>query len=196
MLGESAPAAAEEAHLDQALAEAGDDAGLRAHALARKAMVLAVSMVERLSEAERAADEAWRIALHGGNEMRIRALTAQAWTRMLRGRPVDDLRQSAPGRRPSRTACRTRPLSGRTGCGWRPAASLSRPWSCSRGSAAAMRSAVTCSAASRSRSSYASCTCVPEMSAVPASWPTNWSSGRHWMRCARSGPGCAPCSPP
>ena len=59
-------------------------------------MVLAVSMVERLSEAERAADQAWRIALHGGNEMRIRALTAQAWTRMLRGRPVDDLRQSAP----------------------------------------------------------------------------------------------------
>ena len=96
MLGESASAAAEEAHLDQALAEAGDDDGLRVHALARKAMVLAVIMVERLSEAERAADEAARIARHGGNEMRIRALTAQAWTRVLRGFPVDDLRRSAP----------------------------------------------------------------------------------------------------
>jgi DNA-binding CsgD family transcriptional regulator len=101
MLGESASAVAEEAHLDQALAEAGDDDGLRVHALARKAMVLAVSMVERLSQAEHAADEAARIARHGGdehggNEMRIRALTAQAWTRVLRGFPVDDLRQSAP----------------------------------------------------------------------------------------------------
>lgn len=96
MLGESAPAAAEEAHLEQALAEAGDDAPLRVHTLARKAMVLAVSMVTRLTEAERAADEAARIARHGGPEMRIRALTAQAWTRVLRGSPVDDLRQSAP----------------------------------------------------------------------------------------------------
>jgi len=96
MLGESASAVAEEAHLDQALAEAGDDAALRVHALARKAMVLAVSMVERLSQAERAADEAARIARTGGNEMRIRAMTAQAWTRVLRGLPVDDLRQSAP----------------------------------------------------------------------------------------------------
>jgi len=108
MLGESAPAVAEEAHLDQALAEAGDDAGLRVHVLARKAMVLAVSMVERLPEAERAADEAARIAHAAGNtgnaanagnagsEMRIRALTAQSWTRVLRGCPIDDLLESAP----------------------------------------------------------------------------------------------------
>ena len=101
MLGEAASATAEEAHLDQALAEAGGDDGLRVHVLARKAMVLAVSMVERLSQAERAADEAARIAHRvgnapDGNEMRIRALTAQAWTRVLRGFPVDDLRQSAP----------------------------------------------------------------------------------------------------
>ncbi len=100
MLGESASAVAEEAHLDQALAEAGDDAGLRVHALARKAMVLAVSMVERLAEAERAADEAARVAGHlaghAGNQARVRALTAQAWTRVLRGCAVEDLRQSAP----------------------------------------------------------------------------------------------------
>jgi DNA-binding CsgD family transcriptional regulator len=96
MLGESASAMDEEAHLDQALAEAGDDAGLRVQVLSRKAMVLAVSMVERLSQAERAAAEALRIARDGGNEMRIRALTAQAWTRALRGLPIDDVRKSAP----------------------------------------------------------------------------------------------------
>jgi hypothetical protein len=96
MLGESASSAVEEAHLERALAEAGDDAALRVHALARRAMMLAVNMVERLSQAERDADEAYRIARDGGNEMRIRALSAQAWTRVLRGYPIDDLRQSAP----------------------------------------------------------------------------------------------------
>lgn len=96
ILGESAPALDEEAHLDQALAEAGDDAALRVQVLSRKAMVLAVSMIERLAQAERAAAEASRIARDGGNEMRIRALTAQAWTRVLRGIPIDDVRRSAP----------------------------------------------------------------------------------------------------
>jgi DNA-binding CsgD family transcriptional regulator len=110
ILGEAASAVVEEAHLDRALAEAGDDAGLRAHALSRKAMVLAVSMVVRLTDAERAADEASRAARisgseragterggteRAGNEMRLRALAAQAWTRTLRGHPVDDLRHPA-----------------------------------------------------------------------------------------------------
>jgi hypothetical protein len=97
MPGEAASAVGEEAHLDQALAEAGDDAGLRARALARKAMVLAVSMGERLTEAGRAAGEASRVARDSGNGTRLLALSAQAWTRVLRGWPIGDLRQ--PGAR-------------------------------------------------------------------------------------------------
>jgi DNA-binding CsgD family transcriptional regulator len=95
MLGEAASATQEEAHLDLALAQAGDDAGLRAHALARKAMVLAVSMVERLTDAERAADEASRAAVDSGQDVRLLAASAQVWTRVLRGRPIDDLRPPA-----------------------------------------------------------------------------------------------------
>jgi DNA-binding CsgD family transcriptional regulator len=96
MLGEASPAIDEEAHLERALAEAADDAELRAYALARKSLVLAVSLVERLDVAETAGLEAVRVAATAGPELRLRALSALAWARIIRGRPVEDLRRSAP----------------------------------------------------------------------------------------------------
>jgi DNA-binding CsgD family transcriptional regulator len=96
MLGEASAVIHEEAHLEQALAEAGDDAGLRAYALARQALLLAVSLVERLDAAEKAGREAVRVAARESPELRVRALSALAWARILRGRPIEDLRKSAP----------------------------------------------------------------------------------------------------
>jgi len=95
MLGEASAVLDEEAHLEQALAEAGDDAELRAYALTRKALVLAVSLVERVDVAEAAGLEAIRVAAGAGPELRLRALSALAWARVLRGRPIEDLRRTA-----------------------------------------------------------------------------------------------------
>lgn len=96
ILGEASVVIDEEAHLEQALAEAGDNAGLRAYALARKALLLAVSLVERVDVAEKAGREAVQVAASASPELRLRALSALAWARMLRGRPIEDLRRSAP----------------------------------------------------------------------------------------------------
>lgn len=95
MLGEASATTDEVAHLEDALAEAGDDAELRAYALARKAVVLAVSLVERVDVAETAALEAARLAASASPELRLRALSALAWARLLRGHPIEDLRRSA-----------------------------------------------------------------------------------------------------
>jgi DNA-binding CsgD family transcriptional regulator len=96
ILGEASVAIDEEAHLEQALAEAGDDAKLRAYALARKALLLAVSMVERLDVAEEVGREAVQAAASASPELRLRALSALAWARIVRGLPIEDLRRSAP----------------------------------------------------------------------------------------------------
>lgn len=95
MLGEASVVSHEEAHLEQALDEAGDDAALRAYALARKAVVLAASLVERVDAAEQAGREAVRVAADADPELRLRALSALAWARILRGRPIEALRRSA-----------------------------------------------------------------------------------------------------
>ena len=96
MLGEASPAIDEETHLEQALSEAGEDAELRVYALSRKSLVLAVSLVERLDMAEAAGREAVRVSASAGPELRLRALSALAWARIMRGRPIEDLRRSAP----------------------------------------------------------------------------------------------------
>ena len=75
-------------YLDRALA-ASDDTAVRASALAMKAGFLAVVRVERVCEAEAAALEAGRL---GGAEAEPVVPYALAWTRILRGRSIDDLR--------------------------------------------------------------------------------------------------------
>jgi DNA-binding CsgD family transcriptional regulator len=96
MLGEAASVPDEEAHLDLARAEAGDDREFRIRALARKALLLAVGRVQRLPDAEDAAREALEAAGLAAVELRLQALSALAWVRLLRGRPIDDLLSAAP----------------------------------------------------------------------------------------------------
>lgn len=96
MLGEASVAVREEEHLEQALAEADGEADLRAYALARKALLLAVSLVERIDAAEKAGRDAVRVAASAGPDLRLRALSALTWARIMRGRPIENLRQSAP----------------------------------------------------------------------------------------------------
>ena len=73
-----------EAHLAHALAEAGEDAAVRAPVLAAMALANAAEGVVRIPEAEAWALEAQPLA----EEASLRAL---AWTRSLRGRPIDDV---------------------------------------------------------------------------------------------------------
>jgi len=76
-------------HLELALAECGDDAGLRASLLAKRAANAAAGSVSRLREAEAWALEALSAADQREGE-RL-ALYALSWPRALTGRPVDDL---------------------------------------------------------------------------------------------------------
>jgi DNA-binding CsgD family transcriptional regulator len=96
MFGEASVVVQEEAHLERALAQAGDDADLRAYALSRKALLLAVSLVERVDVAEETGREAVRVAASAGPDLRLRASSALAWARIMRGRAIEDLRRSAP----------------------------------------------------------------------------------------------------
>lgn len=91
-----ADAAAEEIHLELALAEAGDNPEIRAIARVRQSITLSVASVRRLGDADRLAREALVAAGAVTAELRHRALTALAWARILRGQPIDDLRGSAP----------------------------------------------------------------------------------------------------
>ena len=91
LLGEGADLSAEEEHLAQAIADSAADPGLRAQALARQATLLAHGRIRRIAEAERMAREALATAGSAGPEAERRALVALAWTRILRGRAVDDL---------------------------------------------------------------------------------------------------------
>ena len=96
MLGEASAVRDELGQLEQALAEASEDAELRAYALARQAQVLAVSLVEHVDTAETAAGAAVRMAAGAGPELRLRTLSALAWARILRGHEIEDLRRAAP----------------------------------------------------------------------------------------------------
>ena len=98
LLGEAADLAGHEDRLERALAEAEDAPALRATALATKARLLASVRVERIAEAEALAHAVLPAARAAGVEVEWRAIRALAWARVLRGRPVDDLRQAlSPG---------------------------------------------------------------------------------------------------
>jgi len=97
LLAEGADYRAEEKHLAQAIADSAADPGLRAQALAKRALILAVSRVERIGQAEQTAREALAAAESAGPDAQGRALVALAWARVLRGRPIDDLAGRAAG---------------------------------------------------------------------------------------------------
>jgi DNA-binding CsgD family transcriptional regulator len=96
MLGTAGAVGAEEAQLDLARAEAGDDHEFQIRALATKAILLAVSRVQRLKEAGQAAAEAAAMAESAPAGVRLQALTAMGWIRLMTGRPIDDLLGAAP----------------------------------------------------------------------------------------------------
>jgi len=94
LLGEGADGPAEEEeYLARAIADSGADPGLRAQALARRATLLVASRVERIAEAEQMAGEALALARSAGPDAERRALVTLAWTRILQGRGVEDLRE-------------------------------------------------------------------------------------------------------
>ena len=91
LLGEGADLPVEEEYLARAIADSAADPGLRAHALARRAVAMVVGRGERIAEAEQVAGEALAAARSAGPDAQRRALVALAWARVLRGRAVDDL---------------------------------------------------------------------------------------------------------
>jgi len=91
MLGECADVTGEARYVQQALAEAGDDAELRALALARKATILAVDRVEDISEAEDLAEQAMNAARLAGPQVVHQVRPALAWARILQGHAIDEL---------------------------------------------------------------------------------------------------------
>jgi DNA-binding CsgD family transcriptional regulator len=91
LLGEGADSLAEEEHLARVIADSAADPGLRAQALARRAVMLVVGRVERIAEAEQMAGEALSAAPSAGPDADRRALVALAWARIMRGRGIDDL---------------------------------------------------------------------------------------------------------
>jgi DNA-binding NarL/FixJ family response regulator len=94
LLGEGAPqVSVEEEHLAQAIADSAADPGLRAQALARRAVLLTVHRVRRIAEAEQIAGQALQAARSAGPDAERRALVALAWARILRGRGIEDLLQ-------------------------------------------------------------------------------------------------------
>jgi DNA-binding CsgD family transcriptional regulator len=84
------------AHLEQALAESGDQPALRSAALAETAMVFAVVLVERILDAGQWAEEGLETAPAAGPSSERRVLHSLAWTRVLRGLPIADLEDRFP----------------------------------------------------------------------------------------------------
>jgi AAA ATPase domain len=97
LLGEGEDVAGHEEHLEQALANSGNDPALRATALATKSLLLELVRVERIGEAEALAVEAHRLAQSTGAEAARHARQALAWARILRGYAVEDLIERGPG---------------------------------------------------------------------------------------------------
>lgn len=81
-----------DAHLGRALEESEDDSALRAAVLARRSLDFTTGRAERLDDAEAWLDEARRAVR--GSESHVEQFVdyATGWTRLLRGRPIDDLR--------------------------------------------------------------------------------------------------------
>jgi DNA-binding CsgD family transcriptional regulator len=78
-------------HLERAIAESAGARRVRARALARKAMMLAVLLVEQIAVAEALASEAVSLARSAGAEVECGAAVALAWTRLLAGRRIGHL---------------------------------------------------------------------------------------------------------
>lgn len=96
LLGDAADARGDEAHAELALVEAGQDPEVRALALAKRSTLLTLSDVERIDQAEVWALEALSAAQLVGGGAETRARSAVAWARVIRGRPIDDLRSTEP----------------------------------------------------------------------------------------------------
>ena len=77
--------------LESALAEAGDDPGLRAPVLARMAENEAAVRVGRIAQAEAWAQEALQVTPSPEPEVELTGLYGLAWARGLAGRPIDDI---------------------------------------------------------------------------------------------------------
>jgi DNA-binding CsgD family transcriptional regulator len=91
LLGQVAEFPVEEEHLAQAIADGAADPGLRAEALARRAVLLAVVRVGGIVEAEGLARESLAAAQTAGPEAEHSALVALGWARIMRGCAIDDL---------------------------------------------------------------------------------------------------------
>jgi DNA-binding CsgD family transcriptional regulator len=91
LLAEGAETSAEEEHLARAIGDSAAAPGLRAQALARRALLLVAARVERIAEAEQIAGQALATARSAGPDAEREALVALAWARVLRGRGVEDL---------------------------------------------------------------------------------------------------------
>jgi DNA-binding NarL/FixJ family response regulator len=91
LLGEVADIAAEAEHLTLASADSATDPGLRAQALARRAINQVIQRVARITDAEQMAGEALATAGSAGPDDERQALVALAWARIMRGRSIDDL---------------------------------------------------------------------------------------------------------
>jgi DNA-binding CsgD family transcriptional regulator len=83
-------------HLERAFVESAEDPGLRSRVLAARSIFWAVGGVERIREAEAVAQDALPAAHEAGVDEERRVLVALAWTRILRGRPIDDLSRRLP----------------------------------------------------------------------------------------------------
>jgi len=130
LLGAGADLRGEQEHLAQAIADSAADPGLHAQALARRAMLLAVTQAERVAEAEQVAGQALATASSAGPDDQRRALVALAWARV----PAAALRTWPRGPRGCRRApraCMKARWTGRPGCGWPFAASWPPPGRCS-----------------------------------------------------------------
>jgi DNA-binding CsgD family transcriptional regulator len=104
LLAEGTPLSVEEGHLAKAIAESAADPGLRAQALARRAVVQAIDQVQKTGEAERLALEALATARAADPEAERHALIALAWARVMRGRTVDDLVERSHQLAPTRSS--------------------------------------------------------------------------------------------
>jgi DNA-binding CsgD family transcriptional regulator len=91
LLAEGAEIPVSEEHLAQAITDSAADPGLRAQALARRALLLMLERVEQIAGAGRLASQALAAAGSAGPDAERRALVALAWARILRGRGVEDL---------------------------------------------------------------------------------------------------------
>ena len=80
-----------ERYLNRALAESRGDPALRAHVLAKKAILATASCVEGIQEAEAWALEALPEAHRAGPDLERLALHGLGWARSLRGRSIDDV---------------------------------------------------------------------------------------------------------